>query len=189
MKQKIIGLLLILGVMLLSLMIVILPTFFTKGLSRIELNQTLELPLVLDGKKPIEFIFFGYAGCLDVCTPRLHHLASWYTTLSPETQQKIGVRFFDLSIPASAEVPDTFAKTFNPDFKGVFLSKNVLRDYTREFSVYFADSLLKKDEMDHTAHLYLVKRDAQGKKLRFIYTAYPYDLKQIQSDIEELLDE
>lgn len=181
---------LILAVVCVSILIVILPTFYSKGLSRVELNQDLDLKLVLDSAQDVELVFFGYAGCIDVCTPRLDALGKWYATLPLGTQEKVGVRFMDLSVPKERSLPDTFAKAFHERFTGVFLDESVLRIYAKAFSVYFSKSLMKDDEIDHSTHLYLVQKDTQGKKLlRFIYTAYPYDFTQIQSDIQELINE
>lgn len=186
MKKKITAFFLILLVIVISSSIMVLPSFFTKGISRIELKQNLDLGLVLDGVHDIELVFFGYAGCFDICTPRLEILSSWYSSLPEERRKKFTLRFMDISIPDNKSIPDSFAKTFNPDFKGVFLDKNILRVYTKAFNVYFSKALIDETEMDHTAHLYLLNKSKEGKQLRYIYTAYPYDFNQIQSDIEGL---
>jgi len=189
MKQKLTASLLILLVLLVSVTVIILPTFFTKGVSRIELIQDLDLELILDKREEIELIFFGYAGCSNICTPRLEKLGQWYSHLPSEMQRHLGLKFLDISMREEKALPDSFAKAFHKDFEGVFLDKEITRVYTKAFNVYFSRSLLDDTEIDHTAHLYLVKRGANGKHLRFIYTAYPYDFEQIQSDIEELMNE
>ena len=189
MRKKLLSFLLIFLVLCVSALVVILPTFFTKGLSRVELRQDFELDLILDKKHDIELIFFGYAGCVAVCTPRLESLGKWYSTLPKETQERVGLKLLDLSIPDDRDLPDDFAKAFHEKFEGIFLDQDIIRVYTKVFSVYFSTSMLDSSELDHTAHLYLVKRSKEGKQLRFIYIAYPYDLEQIQSDIEELINE
>lgn len=190
MKKKIIPVLLILAVISVSILIVIFPTFSNKGGSHIALKQDLNLERVLDDQQDVELVFFGYAGCIDVCSPRLEALGEWYATLPLATQEDIGVRFIDLSVPKDKSLPDTFAKAFHERFKGVFLEDSLLRQYSKAFMVYFSKSLTKDDEIDHSTHLYLVKRNTKGKKiLRYIYTAYPYDFTQIQSDIKELINE
>jgi protein SCO1/2 len=189
MRRKLLSFLLILLVITLSASVVILPTFFTKGLSRVELQQDFQLDLILDKESDIELVFFGYAGCINICTPRLESLGKWYTTLPKETQERVGLKLLDLSIPEEKDLPDDFAKAFHPKFEGIFLDRDIIRVYTKVFSVYFSTSMLDSSEVDHTAHLYLVKRDQKGKQLRFIYTAFPYDFKQIQSDIQELMNE
>ena len=176
-------------VLIASIAIMILPSFVTKGVSRIELNQELQLDLVLDEDNDIELVFFGYAGCSDICTPRLETISQWYTQLPLDLKNRLGLKFLDLSVPKDKKLPDSFAKAFHQDFKGVYLEPSLLRNYTKAFSVYFSPSLMNETEIDHTSHLYLAKRDKVNKKLRFIYTAYPYDFKQIQHDIQELLHE
>ncbi|MFC2073830.1 SCO family protein [Campylobacterota bacterium] len=189
MQKKLLSFVLILLVITLSALVVILPTFFTKGLSRVELQQDFQLDLILDKESDIELIFFGYAGCVNICTPRLESLGRWYSTLPLETQERVGLKLLDLSVPQNRDLPDDFVKAFHEKFEGVFLDKDIIRVYTKAFSVYFATSMLDSSEVDHTAHLYLVKRGKEEKQLRFIYTAFPYDFKQIQSDIQELLNE
>ena len=188
MKKKTSAVLLILLVVSISLGIMILPTLFTKSISRVTLNQELNLPLILNDKKDIEIIFFGYSGCADICTPRLHALAHFYDTLSKSSRQRVGITFLDISLPTSKTLPSQFAKSFHHDFKGIYLKNTVLRDYTKAFRVYFSKSLMDKTEYDHTTNLYIVKKDKTKKEMRFIYTAYPYDFKQINADIKELLN-
>lgn len=189
MKRYTPAFILIFLVLMTSVSIMIMPSFYTKGISRIELKQDLILELVCEDKQDIELVFFGYAGCMDICTPRLENLGKWYDTLSEQTKKHVRIKFLDLSVPHDRTLPDSFAKVFHPDFKGVFLDDDILRTYTKTFSVYFARSLIDDSQMDHTAHLYLVKKDEKGKQLRYIYTAFPYDFSQIQSDIQGLIHE
>jgi protein SCO1/2 len=188
-KQRILSGTLFVLVIAIAMVITVLPTFFTKGISRVALQQDIDLELVLSSDKDIEFVFFGYAGCLDVCTPRLQQLGTWFASQPQKVQERVGVRFFDLAVPTDQSVPHTFAQSFHKSFQGVFLSEKVLRSYTKAFSVYFAKALMRDGEIDHSAHLYLVKRYKKRKQLRFIYTAYPYDFKQMSLDVEELLHE
>ena len=66
MRKKLLSFLLIFLVITVSALVVILPTFFTKGLSRVELQQDFKLDLILDKESDIELIFFGYAGCVNI---------------------------------------------------------------------------------------------------------------------------
>ena len=133
MKKKFLPLLLIFLVIAVSTLVVILPTFFTKGLSRVELRQDFELDLILDKKNDIELIFFGYAGCINVCTPRLESLGKWYATLPKETQERVGLKLLDLSIPESKDLPNQFAKAFHEKFEGIFLNKDIILAYASGF--------------------------------------------------------
>lgn len=190
MRKKLTALFIMTLAVMSSILIIILPSFFGKNLSHIKLKQELSLEHVLDKNKELELVFFGYAGCLDVCTPRLEELGLWYETLSKQTRLHLGLKFFDLSSPEDKNLPDSFAKAFHQDFEGLYLPKEDLLHYTGTFNVYFSPSLMNETEIDHTTHLYLVKKNTHGKShLRFIYTTFPYDLIQIQTDIQDLLNE
>lgn len=186
MKKKLYALFIILLVLSVSVLVMIAPSFATKGISRVELSQELQLPLILNDEKDIKLVFFGYAGCTDVCTPRLYDISVFYSSLNEDTKKRLGVEFLDISIPKDETLPDTFAKFFNKNFKGIYLDKSILREYTKAFSVYFASGLLDKTEFDHSNNLYLIQKNKNKKELRFIYHAYPFDFKQIRKDIEEL---
>ena len=189
MKKKLYATLVLVLVVFISIGVMIIPTFFTKGVSRVVLNKELILPLILNDEKDIKLLFFGYSGCADVCTPRLYAIDKFYKTLDTKTKQRVGVEFLDISVPIEKDLPQRFAEFFNPNFKGIYLSNEVLRMYTKEFFVYFSQSLLDKTEYDHTTNIYLLKRNKNKKELRYIYNSFPYDFKQINLDIKGLLNE
>ena len=190
-KSKLYASALLFVIVLISILIVILPTFFTKGVSRIELHKEIVLPLILNDDKDVKIIFFGYSGCVDICMPRLFAINEFYSQLSQRTKNRVGVEFLDISIPENKNLPSDFAMSFNKDFKGIYLDKTNLRTYTKEFSVYFSQSLMNNKEYDHTANIYIVKRtkDKNLKEIRYAYNAFPYDFVQIKIDIEDLLNE
>ena len=189
MQKKIYATIMILLVIAVSIFIVIIPTFFTKGLSRVSLHKEFKLPLVLNDNKDIKLLFFGYSGCADICTPRLQSISKLYKSLDKNTTKRVGMEFLDISTPTDETLPKRFALFFNENFKGIYLDKNILRDYTKVFSVYFSKSLVEKTEYNHTANLYLIKKTKNKKEIRYLYNSYPFDFKQIKLDIEELLHE
>ena len=188
-KYKLYAFALLFSILLISILIVILPTFFTKGVSRIELHKEIVLPLILNYNQDIKIVFFGYSGCADICMPRLSAINEFYSGLNQNTQERVGVEFLDISIPENKNVPSDFAISFNKDFKGIYLDKTILRTYTKEFNVYFSKSLMNNEEYDHTANIYIVKRTTNKKEIRYVYNAFPYDFVQIKIDIEDLLNE
>ena len=101
--KKITAFLFLTFIILISILIMIIPTFQTTSISRTVLKQELNLPLILNDAKEIKLIFFGYSGCLDICSPRLKTLNNFYTTLSKEQREKVGVEFLDISIPHNIE--------------------------------------------------------------------------------------
>ena len=189
MKNKLHAFFVLLLVVFISILIMILPTFFTKHVSRTVLKQEITLPLVLNGEKDITIVFFGYSGCVDICTPRLNSLATFYKSLDTSTKKRVGVEFLDISLPYDKALPSRFAKFFDEDFKGIYLNKNNFRVYTKAFNIYFAQSLSDETEYNHTSNIYLIKKSANKKEIRYVYGAYPYDFKQISIDIKGLLNE
>lgn len=189
MKKKLLPASMLILVVAVSILIMIIPTFFTKGISRVTLNKEVNLPLILNDDKDVKLLFFGYSGCSDICTPRLQSLNNFFETLDADMKKKVGVEFLDISVPNDNDLPSRFAEFFNPNFKGIHLADNVLREYTKAFHVYFSQSLIDKAEYDHTANIYILKKTQNKKELRYIYNSYPYDFKQINLDIKGLLNE
>ena len=189
MQKKLYAFFLLLSVLAVSIFIIVLPNFFTNNTSRIQLHQNLELPLLLNDNKDIKLVFFGYTGCVSICTPRLEELSVFYESLDAKTKKRVGIEFFDVSVPTESSLVHAFATAFHKDFKGIYLDDSQIRTYTKAFKVYFSPSLLDEDEFNHSTHLYLVKRSKNTKELRFIYPSYPFNFKQIQLDIEELANE
>ncbi len=165
------------------------PTFFSSETSRISIKKEFDLPLILNDEKDIKIVFFGYSGCVDICTPRLYSISELYQTLDGKIKDRVGVEFIDISQPYDKTLPSSFAKYFNSDFKGIYLHSDVLYDYTKEFSVYFSKSLIDRSEFDHSTHLYIVKRTKGKKEIRYIYNSFPYDFERINLDIKLLLSE
>lgn len=187
-QKKLFGLFLIIFTVSLSLLIAVSATFFNTQ-TRISIDQKIELDKVLSRDKKIEIIFFGYTGCIDICTPRLHYLSDMYKKFSKELQQKVDVVFIDISNPVEESLPDQFAKSFHKDFIGEYLHEKNVRNYTRAFSVYFSKSLFDETEYNHTTNLYIVTKKDERKSIRYVYNTYPYDVDTIIQDIQGLIDE
>ena len=189
MRKKFLGAFLLFLALLVSFGVMLAPTFFTKNVSRVEVRQSFELEHILSGEKKVELLFFGYAGCSDVCSPRLASLGAFYEGLPPKTKSALGLRFIDVSSPRDKTLSQRFAEYFHKDFVGLALDATSLREYAKFFGVFFAPSLSEDMEFDHTAHLYLVAKKENVKRVYYVYSAYPYDFLRIRQDIEELLNE
>lgn len=189
MRRNVYAALMVLLILFVSAAVMVVPTFFTNGVSRVSMHKNIDLPLVLNDAKDIKLLFFGYSGCDDICTPRLYSLAEFFKTLDDETLERVGVEFLDISVPSDETMPSRFAKFFNSNFDGIYLNKEIVRNYTKEFNVYFSKSITDQERYEHTAHLYLLKKHNGNKQIRYVYSSYPYDFKQISLDIKELLYE
>ena len=58
-----------------------------------------------------------------------------------------------------------------------------------EFNVHISKSLLSKEEWNHTAFLFLLKKEINGYRLKRIYTQIPFDKERITKNILENLND
>lgn len=178
MIKKIILFLSILSVVLLTPFIS--SIFLDKGY--IVLNRELQSPLLDSYATKNVLVFFGYVGCVDICTPRLSELSSEYEKLK-EKNIDVQVLFINLTKLEDHTLPDLFAKSFNKDFKGIYLPKDELKGIKKELNVYSAPRLDSPYEVDHTAYLFLFKKNGSKYNLNKIYTKIPFSLKLDGGDL------
>jgi protein SCO1/2 len=152
---------------------------------RIHIHKSIQMPEHTPALKKQALIFFGYVGCIDVCTPRLHEIAAIVNQYEQQTSRRdLDVLFINIDAASATQEADTFAKAFHPNFTGVTLPKNELMKLTSMFNTYFSAGLRDKNEINHTQHLYLLRKDAnQNHYLRNIYIKVPYDRKIILDDL------
>lgn len=152
---------------------------------RIHIHKPIQMPAHTPALKKQTLIFFGYVGCMDVCTPRLHEIAAIVNQYERQTyNHDLDVLFINIDTTTTTHQADTFAKAFHPNFIGVTLPKNELMKLTSMFNTYFSAGLRDKNEINHTQHLYLLRKDAnQNHYLRNIYIKVPYDHKIILDDL------
>ncbi len=130
-------------------------------------------------------LFFGYVGCSAVCTPFLEELHTFYRDTRLDSQRAgIDVLFVNLLSDIEPAQADQFAKSFDADFKGVYLDTEQLRKIEREFRLLFSPSLLDKNELNHTDHLYLLQRaDDEQWHLKRFYFIHPLNREQLYQDL------
>lgn len=152
---------------------------------RIHIHKPVQLTAHIPALKTQTLIFFGYVGCMDVCTPRLYEIASIVNQYEQRTSRRdLDVLFINIDPASATHDAETFAKAFHPNFIGVTLPKNELMKITSIFNTYFSAGLRDKKEINHTQHLYLLRKDAnQNHYLRNIYIKVPYDRKIILDDL------
>ncbi len=189
MKKQIYGILLFVLIIIISILVVVAPAFLSEHTAAVKAEQELNLPLILNDDKNIQLIFFGYSTCVDVCIPRLKKLSQLYNSLDKKIKDQVGILFIDISVPADPQQPSKYVRSFNPDFKGLYLNKTAVREYIQAFRVFSSRSLVNKAEYNHSSYLYLVEKKGQKKWLRYIYKTAPYPLEKIKDNIKELIGE
>lgn len=165
--------------------------FAQQTAGKIIINQPITAPYLKETKKDLTLVFFGYVGCVRVCTPILHQLDDFYDSSSfAPLKPFVGVTFVNLMPELGMNQPQLFAESFNFQFEGVYLTQKELMGIDREFSVFFSKSLSKEGEIDHSDHLYLIEREKSGiVVLKNIYMTHPLNRGLIVSDIQKLLNE
>lgn len=166
----------------------ILSAVFSKQTQgKIEVNEHIEAPYLLGGSQELQLVFFGYVGCTKVCTPILQQLSSFYDS-APFASLKphVGFTFVNLMPEVEPDQPQMFAESFNPAFRGVYLTQRQLMNIDRDFSVFFSKSISEAGEINHSDNVYLVHKEKSGKlQLINIYMTHPFKKEMLIEDILE----
>ena len=168
---------------MLSILLILFSGNIDSDSGVIKLNQKISSPVFKKYDNKLLFVFFGYVGCADVCTPRLEELSKIYKDLNHKEEIDINTIFVNLIKLQDSELPQLFAEAFHKDFKGVYLKDDILRELKREFDIYISKSLFDDTEYEHTAFLFLLKKNKDDYYLKRIYTNVPFDKEIIIKDI------
>lgn len=181
----------IITIVLLSIFFLAVPflqsfIFVSNTQGKIEINKELDAQFIKSDKKFV-LLFFGYVGCVDVCTPLLERLSTMYESREFESiKDDVDVLFVNLTPEVQKSQPDMFAKFFNKDFKGVYLSRKGTLSIDRTFGLFFSRSLSDKTELDHTDFLYLVDKTSDLQVLKSMYSVHPLNREKVIEDIKLL---
>lgn len=157
---------------------------------KIVFDKTIKADYLNVGKKEYMLVFYGYVGCVKVCTPVLDDLKRFYSSDSfSKFIPSVDFIFVNLLPSIAPEQPDQFAKSFNRNFLGVYLTKKQLLGIDKELSLYFSKEPDGSFELDHSDYLYLIKREKDGKlSLINIYTTHPLNEQAVIDDLNKSID-
>lgn len=162
--------------------------FQNSKMGKLEINKEVNIDFIKEKKNEHFLIFFGYYGCTAVCTPILYELNEVYEHKDiNDYKEKIDVYFVNLLPHIKESDVKLFAQAFNKNFKGVYLNNEQLMKIDRNFNLYFTASLLDKNEIDHTAHVYLISKKKNSYILKNSYTTTPLNKELLIKDIKEKL--
>lgn len=180
--------------LLLLVLIVIVPIIqslvFSQSYQKngtIEVNEEIVAPFLKDFKKDNIILFFGYVGCIEVCTPLLHQLKMMYE--KPDfnnLRSSTDIVFVNLLTDVTPDSVKQFTNSFNVNFKGIYLSSRELNKMERNFRLFFSKNLFNKAKMNHTDYIYLIKRQTNGQfLLKNIYNTHPFKSAELKMDLLE----
>lgn len=135
MKTRFIGFGLISIMLSLLLVFPFLGTFLPGGAIDVASDNQGISPFFLKNEQaPIVFVYFGYVGCSQTCTPSLEEIAKIYP-LFKTIDPRVKVYFINLNPVQSSDAPDVFAKGFHPDFQGVYASEKQIHKMSKIYNL------------------------------------------------------
>jgi protein SCO1/2 len=146
-------------------------------------NGTISPPFLDHETSKVALLYFGYVGCTAICIPALNELSPLYRKITAKNRD-VSFYFVNLNPTQSADWPDAFAKSFHPDFHGIYATLNEVNTLERDFNLAVSEN---NGEMGHSSNLYLMVRKNHRYVLERIYMTHPYPEKQILHDIQRLM--
>jgi len=168
-----------------SIILILLSGNFSSSLTKIKLDRKIKSKIFNEYNNKYLFVFFGYVGCRDICTPRLQELSPIYEELKSKHHIDIDTIFINITKLQDKEQAELFAKYFHKEFDGIYLNNDKIQKVKNEFDIYSSPSLTSKGDFDHTAFLFLLKKQKNNYYLKRIYTYSPFDKDVIVKDILE----
>jgi protein SCO1/2 len=158
------------------------PTIFNNG-SVVNLDKEIKSTFFNDKNDKNEnlMVFFGYVGCVDICTPRLKEISEIYNDL--KDKMNIDFYFINLTDSVSSDIADIYVKNFNENFKGIQLSKVDLEKLKSDFNVFSIKSLINENELEHTSFLFYLKKENNVYRIKKIFTASILDKTFVRNEI------
>lgn len=154
---------------------------------KIIINKKVDAPFLSDVKKDTIILFFGYVGCVNVCTPILSRLNVIYSSPNlKEVKSSSAFVFVNLTPQIASNMPQIFVDGFNKEFIGIHLSKRQLLSIEREFALFYSDGIADKTEMTHSDFIYLIKREKGKFVLKNAYMTHPLKEEALISDIKSV---
>lgn len=123
-----------------------------------------------DLKGDVVVIFFGYTNCPDICPLTLAEINKVYEQLGAKAAH---LKTVFVSIDPERDGPEkmeAYVHAFNPDFYGVYISPDALKQVEADYYVVAQKEAVNGDSyfMAHTGWLYII--DRQGN-LRVLHSA------------------
>lgn len=126
-------------------------------------NRTVDNSVFLDrSQNDIEIVFFGFAGCADVCPSSLAKLAS---VLKSDKVEAIGINtgatFIEVkSLQESSGnlVAEQYGSAFSSQIRGYTPDMDTFRKLSEEFIVKLYKSRSKNGQLSHTDHFFVLAR-------------------------------
>jgi len=145
----------------------------------ITINKEITVDFIQSDQKNI-LLYFGYVGCSDICTPFLENLSRLYESEEfKKLQAHTDIFFINLTPYIEPSQADQFAKSFNKNFQGIYLTRKEVLSIDRNFKLFFSDDLSDTTKINHTDYLYHIQNTNNTKSLKNIYFTHPLSTQKL----------
>lgn len=182
--KKLFGYFLILFSLLLIVAIGLPQLYLSESVGRIDKEAVLKLDFLKDEDSPVVLVYFGYVGCETICTPSLQEIAEIYKSAESKDVKMYFINLINLD---DKDMPNRFAKHFHKEFIGLYLEPKELYDVVSTMNISYTKSLSDKNDLNHSGHLYLLKKENSSYTRKVIYVTRPFDKEMVIRDIQSLI--
>ena len=152
-----------------------------KNAGRSEDRRIVDFPFLKEESAELVLVYFGYVGCTRVCTPALNELADIYREMETKEFKRIpSVWFVNMTPEMDPLSVQSWAEHFDKRFKSYAPSQNELNEMVQTLNLVYTNMGV---EAEHMPYAYLIRKQAQGYELVYIYTSSPYNRSLILEDI------
>ncbi len=184
MKKTIAGIILLSTMLGLLLLFPVMAGLMGKNTHSIEVNMpSITPPFLKNEHSKAVLLYFGYVGCTAICIPTLNEIAPIYSRLHTQFPS-LSFYFVNLNPTQPSDWPESFAKSFHPDFHGIYTTKSEIKTLEQDFNLAVTAN---NEGLGHTSNLYLMIKEDNHYTLRRIYTTHPYYENQIEHDLKRLV--
>lgn len=184
MKKTISGIILLSMMFGLLMLFPLMAGFMGKNTHSVEVNiPSITPPFLKNEHAQAVFLYFGYVGCTTICIPTLNEIAPMYNRLHAQFPS-LSFYFVNLNSEQPSDWAESFAKSFHPDFHGIYTTKTERQKLKKDFDLVVTAN---NQGIGHTSHLYLMIQKGNHYTLKRIYTTHPYYEHQIEHDLQKLL--
>lgn len=161
---------------LLFLCLLILPVAMVVGFSYAGPGHPVENRVVTNdafldrSQNDIEIVFFGFAGCADVCPASLAKLASVLESDKVNTNRiNTGATFIEVKSLQERNgymLAEQYSSAFSPRIRGYTPDLNSFRELSEEFIIKLYKSRSESGQLSHTDHFFLLIRQQDQWKVK-----------------------
>lgn len=114
----------------------------------------------------VEVIFFGYVGCAFICPTSLHTLGEVMDEIRDENPDaSLGAYFIDVNAETQVQRAHQYSQFFSKEIVGINVSQEELNELKKMFGITVVDTNRSMDEIIHTDHFYIVRRDTDNWRI------------------------